>query len=188
MNDQNSENYGREHTEAMEQSFAAAVKAAEAVWKSDEAWDHVEELGTALSRHDDVGALYLKSLKLQHPRERREYLALRTVAYHNEWFGGDMETMHSALTSVLETTPEAQWAFEQLTDLLITAASWDRLFAVYDRAIATQQSEEDRDRLLEEAANVAKDIAGLPDRAIDYLVRLHSADPETPVGCSFSRG
>jgi tetratricopeptide (TPR) repeat protein len=162
----------------MDKSFAAAIRAVESAWDSDDAWDHLEEFAESLSRPEDVAKVYRSALEVSHTPELRDHLAERAVAFHEEWFGDDPALINEVLTQVIELDPEASWAFERLTEILTAAGLWDELFAAYDKALAAADSDSLRGRLLEEAANIARDIADQPDRALTYLMKLQTLDRE----------
>lgn len=161
----------------MSLSFEAAIEAAKASAGNDEAWDHVEALADRLERPDDVAQAYREALERDFDRERWGALARRAAAFFGEWYGDDPDTLHRLLARILERDPDAQWAFERLTDLLTTAARWDDLLGLFDRLLASTRDIERRKRLLDDAAHVAKDFAGRPARAIEYMLLELELDP-----------
>jgi hypothetical protein len=72
------------------------------------------------------------------------------------------------------------WAAERLTLLLSVSQRWEDLLAAYDRLLAQSKDGPRRRKLLEEAAGVAKDFLGSPDRAIAYLTELFRSKPGDP--------
>ncbi|MBW2528317.1 MAG: hypothetical protein JRI23_29340 [Deltaproteobacteria bacterium] len=161
----------------IDQSFAAALRAAEASPDSDSAWNHVEELADELQRTDDVAKLYRDVLEKSLEPDVRTQVAERATQFHDEWFGDSPETMTKLLSRIIELDPEADWAFERLTVMLTGAEQWDELLGVYDSALAATKDADKRRQLLDDAAQVAKDFADQPGRAADYLQQLVELDP-----------
>ncbi|MBW2276917.1 MAG: tetratricopeptide repeat protein, partial [Deltaproteobacteria bacterium] len=160
----------------LDKSFAAAIRAVESAWDSDDAWDHLEELAESLGRPEDVAKVYRDALEVSHPADLRDQIAERAVGFHEEWFGDDPALMNEVLGRVIELDPEAGWAFERLTEILTAAGQWDDLFDAYDKALAGSIGDDLRQQRLEEAANIARDIADQPDRALGYLLKLQALD------------
>ncbi|MDH5491237.1 MAG: tetratricopeptide repeat protein, partial [Myxococcales bacterium] len=112
------------------------------------------------------------------PRETSELLCERAVGFHEEWFGEDSPLLAEVLGLVLDLDPlENVWAFQRLTVVHTIAERWNELLALYDRTIASAKDDLRKESLLEEAAQTAKDFAGQPDRAIDYLRELVGMRP-----------
>lgn len=153
----------------MTQSFDAALHAAKHSAGDDETWDRLEALADRLQRPDDVAAAYREAIEQDLDRERWGALARRAAAYHAEWHGDDPEASPRLLARVLERDPEATWAFERLADLLTRDERWDELLGLYDRLLASTRDIPRRKQLLDDAAHVAKDFAGRPSRAIEYM-------------------
>ncbi|WP_146662116.1 tetratricopeptide repeat protein [Enhygromyxa salina] len=163
-------------TSKTEQSFAAAMRAAENAPDSDDAWDHLEELAESLQRPEDVAALYRDLLGRGLDRDITGPLAERAVNFHEEWFGEDPTVITELLTSIITRDPEATWAFDRLTVTLTAAEEWDQLLSVYDRTLAVTTDKSTRKRLLDDAAHVAKDFADQQERAADYMVKQLELD------------
>lgn len=161
----------------LEQSFTAALKAASSSPESEHAWSHVEELAAEMQRPDDVAALYREVLERSLPDEVRRQVAERAVGFHDEWFGDSRETMTKLLGRIIELDASAEWAFERLTVMLTRAEQWAELLSLYDRTLAATTDVDRRRRLLDDAAQVAKDFANQPERAADYLQQLVAIDP-----------
>jgi len=162
--------------DGLDKSFAAAIRAVESAWDSDDAWDHLEEFAESLGRPEDVAKVYRDALEVGHAPEVRDKIAERAVAFHEEWFGDDPALMNEVLGRVIEIDPEASWAFQRLTEILTASGQWDDLFDAYDKALTGSIGDDLRRQLLEEAANIARDIADQPDRALGYLLQLQAAD------------
>ena len=161
-----------------EAEFAAAVAAAEAEPADDERWDILEEISEELSRADTVGEVYRRVLAQDLPRELTESVGQRAVQFHEEWFAEDSPHLVEVLDRVLTLDPEADWALQRVTVVLTDAERWPELLAHYDRALAATRDEGRREQLLDEAAQLAKDFAGAPDRAIEYLTQLLELRPK----------
>jgi thioredoxin-like negative regulator of GroEL len=92
------------------------------------------------------------------------------------------------LLRALAIDPLAPWAFRRLTMLLTIERRWDELLAQYDLRIAATEDPAHRVDLLGEAAQVARDLAGRADRAIEYLGALVTLRPgDAPVTASLER-
>ncbi|MCB9597433.1 MAG: tetratricopeptide repeat protein [Sandaracinaceae bacterium] len=167
---------GAADSEALEQ-LAAALAAAEAEPHDEENWDLLEELAEQSQRPDDVGALYRKVLAKELGADLAETLGQRAAGFHEEWFPEDSPHLVDVLKRVLELTPEADWALQRLTVVMTVGERWAELLALYDRSLAAARDADRREQLLEEAAQLAKDFAGEPDRAIGYLQQLLELRP-----------
>jgi tetratricopeptide (TPR) repeat protein len=154
----------------VDRALATVVEAATELPLVDALWDRAEALARQLKRPDEVAALYQRVLGQS--LGQREGLALgeRAVAFYEEWFE-DSARVVTILERVLEIDPAAEWAFDRLKLLFDAAERWDDLFALFDRALPAATGSK-RVQLLEDAAQVAKDFAGRPDRAIGYFEQL----------------
>jgi tetratricopeptide (TPR) repeat protein len=161
----------------LEQAFAAAIRAVQSLPASDEAWAHLEELAERVERAGDAAAAYREALAQPLDRDLRKRLGQRALRFHEAWFGDDPEVIHALLLPFVDGLAENEWAFERLTRVLTLAERWDPLLDTYDRALARSQDGAQRQKLLDEAAHVAKDFAGQPERAIGYLEQLHLLEP-----------
>ncbi|MCX4241103.1 tetratricopeptide repeat protein [Paraliomyxa miuraensis] len=168
---------GSADSSGLEQSFAAALRAAKTAPDSEDAWDHLEELADKLQRPDEVAELYTSLLGGKLPAEQRTRLSKRAVKFHDEWFGDNPEAMNELLSKIIATDPEAEWAFERLTVVLTVAERWSDLLGLYDRTLETTREPDRRKKLLDDAAHVAKDFADAPERAVDYMQALLALDP-----------
>ncbi len=160
----------------VEQSFAAALRAAENAPDSDDAWDHLEELAESLQRPEAVAKLYRDLLSRSLSKDVLRPLAVRGVNFHEEWFGDEPDVTLALLTEIITRDPDATWAFDRLTVTLTAAEKWDQLLGVYDRTLAVTTDKEQRKQLLDDAARVAKDFADQPSRAADYMVKRLELD------------
>ena len=139
---------------------------------NEEHWDRLEELASTHDCPDVVITAYQKALQQELPASAIGMIGKRAMHFHEEWFGDDSAGLMQILARVLELDTSADWAFERLTVELTTAERWDDLLHAYDRSIAGVQDEERRIQLLEEASQVAKDVANIPKKAIEYLQQL----------------
>jgi tetratricopeptide (TPR) repeat protein len=156
-------------------ALATAVRAAREMPETRPLWDRAEDLARALSRPDEVAALYEEVLARSLGRELALAIGERAVQFYEEWFE-DPSRVVRVLERVLELDPAADWAFDRLKLLLDSAERWDDLFALYDRALDSATGKK-RVGLLEDAAQTAKDFADRPDRAIQYLEQLLEIRP-----------
>ncbi len=140
------------------------------------AWDALEELAASLQRPEDVAELYRQTLK-KADANVIAVLGPKALSFHEEWFGDTPEPIIELLESLLAIDPTLEWAAERLTLLLSVSQRWEQLLTVYDGLLAQVKEGPRRRKLLEEAAGVAKDFLGSPDRAIAYLSELFRTRP-----------
>jgi tetratricopeptide (TPR) repeat protein len=160
-------------------SLAAAIKAARAAPDSADAWQELEEAAAAEQRPDEVAALYRELLGDEDlSPERASMLGQRAVHFHEEWYGEGSAALAEVLARVLEIDPDSDWAFQRLTVVLTVGERWEELLALYDRTLAATRDTARRLKLLDEAANIAKDFMGQPDRAVGYLQQLLPLRPD----------
>ncbi len=151
-----------------------------------ELWDDAERLAADDQRPDDVTAIYAHVLAQPLPREVTLALCERAAAFLSEW--SEDAAVLDVLLRALELDPLATWAFRRLTMLLTIERRWDELLAQYDRRIAATQDPAHRMDLLGEGAQVARDLAGRADRAIEYLDALAKMRPgDAPIVASLER-
>ncbi len=106
-------------------------------------------------------------------------LAERVLRFHEEWFRDEAPEWLELIPLGLRLAPEPTEAVvARLTMGLTDAERWDELFALYDAASEALEDPEAKARLLEEAAQAAKDFAERPERAVDYYERLAALRPE----------
>ncbi|HZO13357.1 MAG TPA: tetratricopeptide repeat protein, partial [Polyangiaceae bacterium] len=158
-------------------AFAAAVAAVEQNPASDDAWDALEGLAETNNAPDEVARAYREALDRGVSREAAPHVADRAVRFYQEWFVDSPEALPNLLGSIVDRYPDLDWAFERLVVLHTSAARWEELLSLYDRTLAATRDEKKRQRLLDDAARLAKDFAGEPDRAVDYLQQLLALDP-----------
>ncbi|MFH1436734.1 MAG: hypothetical protein ABIJ56_13585, partial [Pseudomonadota bacterium] len=160
-----------------EKSFAAALKAVEASPDSEDAWNHVEDLNEKIQKPEEVAGLYRKTLDRKLARDVLETVAQRAVSFFEEWLGDDPAALSGLFSRIVEIDPEAEWVQERLTMIFTVAKMWDELLALYDKILAATKDAAKRERLLDEAAHVAKDFANKPALAADYLKQLLELKP-----------
>lgn len=165
---------------ATDGSFAAAWQAVFDAPADEAVWDALEAAAREESRPDDAARCYREVLARPLDPEAARIVAERAVAYHDEWIE-DEATTSALLDRVLEVVPDAQWAFDRVSLQLTARGQWNELIALYDRAIGRVVDPERRAALLEEAAHVAKDSAGKPELAVDYLTRVFNLKPRDVV-------
>jgi len=163
----------------LEQSFSAALKAAESSPTSDDAWDHLEDLADQLQRPEEVAELYRKVIGgSELSGADADTIAERAVQFHEEWFGDTPEVVDDLLLSIVNRDSEAQWAFERLTVRLTAGESWDKLLGAYDSLLAAVRDRDRKQQLLDDAAHIAKDFAHQGERAAGYMHRQLELDPD----------
>lgn len=162
--------------ESLDKSFEAAKKLLAKAWDSEEAWDHLEEFAEASGFDTQVAEVYTTALESSLPSELFELVAQRAVNFYDEWFGDTPAQLQSLLARIVELDSSANWAFNRLTEILSSLGEWDALFAAYDAALNNHVNIARKKELLEEAANIARDMADLPDKALMYLLALQRLD------------
>lgn len=167
-----------EQQSEMMRSFAAAQRAAEQAPGSEDAWDHLEDLADKLQKPGPVAQLYRDTLENKLAPDVFRTVAERAVQFHDEWFGDSPDKITGLLSRIIDLSPSSEWAFERLVVILTSAAQWDDLLSVYDRTLAATKDDETRKRLLNDAAQAAKDFADQPDRAADYQQQLLALEPD----------
>ncbi|MCG8556457.1 MAG: tetratricopeptide repeat protein [Proteobacteria bacterium] len=153
------------------------LEAARARPDDDEAWEQAEAWVERTQRPDDVSRLYRNVLGGELPSELASVVGQRAVRFHEAWYGGDSKKLPELLARVVELDPAADWAFQRLTMSHTAAERWTDLLELYDRVVESSAETSRRMQLLDEAAHIAKDFAGQPDRAIGYLEQLFRLDP-----------
>jgi tetratricopeptide (TPR) repeat protein len=141
-------------------------------------WDGLERVARDLGRLEEVPAAYRRVLvEKVTDAGLAESLGRRMVHFEEACA---MESAHSteALLKVLELAPGARWALDRVKLTLGAQARYDDLFAILDRAIEAAADDRARADLLSEAAFAARDLAGLPERAIVYLTGLFALRPD----------
>lgn len=136
-----------------------------------EAWEDLNEACREHDRPDEAAALYTETLENSMDPEALEDIGRLAADFCEEWYEDPGPTMEM-LSAVLALDSSQSWAFERLTVLLTVAANWDALLKAYDTALAATEDDERKQLLLEEAAKVARDFAGKPQRGSDYLKDL----------------
>jgi len=157
-------------------SMTEALAAVEEDPGDEARWDALEDLVEAAQRPDVVESLYGRLLAGARDRSVAELLGPRAVRFHDEW-SGEPETLERLLRLVLRIDVGIGWAFERMTMTLTMGERWGELLALYDQALLATSDLLRRREILDEAAHVAKDFAGQPDRAIDYLWQLLQLRP-----------
>lgn len=164
--------------EAVRNEFDTAAQAVRTTPDDLDSWDTIESLTETLNCPDEVAALYKEVLAKDLPGETATELGERAAGFFEEWFGDDPTAVRDVLLRVLDLDPRADWAFQRLTEVFTVTESWDELLALYDRALKATRDDDRRIQLLDEAAQVAKDIANQPDKAISYLQMLVPLKPD----------
>ena len=171
-----------------QQELQSAIEAVKQTPDDDSHWDRVEALIDAAQRPSDVSALFRDVLNRDLSAELASDIGKRAVRFYETWYGEDSVALPDTLERVLEMDPHAEWAFERLTVAYTVAEKWEPLLAAYDRAIKLVDQTVRKMKLLEEAAQVAKDFAGRPDRAAEFMKQLLALDPANAnLAASFER-
>ncbi len=152
--------------------LVAAIDAAKSTPEDFAAWDAVESLAGDLDAPDPVAEAYREAIGGDLDHDTVLELGLRAAQFHEEWYADDPSGLIAVLSRMLQVDPESVEAFQRLTVVLTVAERWDDLLSLYDDTIDAVSDAERKQRLLDEAAQVAKDVAGRPEKAIGYLQRL----------------
>ena len=163
---------------ADQNDLEAAVAAASNEPENQDLWDDLEAIAGELDRPDEVAALYREVLRRELAGEIFDDLGDRAAQFHEEWYAEDPSGLIDVLTRILEVNPRSASAFQRLTVVYTVGERWDELLAVYDRAIDSAGDPARLIRLLDEAAQVAKDVANRTDAAISYLQTLLPLTPD----------
>lgn len=137
------------------------------------AWEEAEGLAADLDKPDEIVALFNEVLAGKLEPEVAEMIGERAGGFCDEWFGDDPKVLEKILGRVLELAPASESALQRLSVLYTVAERWDDAFTLYDGAIdAAKKDKSRRTRLLREAAQLAKDVANQPEKAIAYYQLL----------------
>lgn len=153
--------------------LTAAIEAAASAINDEALWDEAESLAADLDSPDGVAAAYRDVLGGTISAEDAKVIGQRAASFHEEWFGQDAPELAQLLRRVLEIAPKSDWAFQRLSVSLTVTEKWDELLSLYDDTLASATKTRQQ-KLLDEAYQIAKDLAGNPTKAIEYLRRLYA--------------
>ncbi|HWU87354.1 MAG TPA: hypothetical protein VN253_08765, partial [Kofleriaceae bacterium] len=142
------------------------------------AWEEVESLAAELDRPDDVVTLYRDTLRDDIEPQVAEMIGERAGGFCDEWFGEDPTVLEKILVRVTTLAPASDSALQRLSVIYTVAERWADALSLYDRAIEATRDKGRRVRLLREAAQLAKDVANQPDKAIRYYQALLPLTPD----------
>jgi len=142
------------------------------------AWEEVEALAADLDRPDDIVALYNETLGAAVEPQIAEMIGERAGGFCDEWFGDDPSILEKILVRVTALAPASDTALQRLSVIYTVAERWTDALGLYDRAVDATKDRARRVRLLREAAQIAKDVANQPDKAIGYYQLLLPLTPE----------
>jgi lipopolysaccharide biosynthesis regulator YciM len=142
------------------------------------AWEQVEALAADLDRPDDIVSLYTETLGNAVEPQVAEMIGERAGGFCDEWFGDDPEVLEKILVRVTVLAPASDTALQRLSVIYTVAERWGEALGLYDRAVESTKDRARRVRLLREAAQLAKDVANQPDKAIGYYQRLLPLTPD----------
>jgi tetratricopeptide (TPR) repeat protein len=165
-------------SDTVDPALADAIAEVEKTPDDGEAWDALEQLADDLQQPDPVMTAYRQVLDGGLSRKVAPQVADRAVKFCQAWYIDTPEAMPELLGAIVEKYPAIGWAFERLVVHYTSAAKWEELLALYDRALSATRSEKKRTKLLHEASDLAKDFADQPDRAADYLQQLLRLEPD----------
>ncbi|HVK82924.1 MAG TPA: hypothetical protein VM513_02400, partial [Kofleriaceae bacterium] len=142
------------------------------------AWEEVEGLAADLEKPDDVVLLYSEALSSSLEPEVAEMIGERAGSFCDEWFGDDPSVLEKILVRVTSLAPSSDTALQRLSVIYTVAERWNDALGLYDRAVEVTKEPGRRTRLLREAAQLAKDVANRPDKAIAYYQQLLPLAPD----------
>jgi len=142
------------------------------------AWEQVEALAADLDRPDDIVGLYNQTLGTEVEPQVAEMIGERAGGFCDEWFGDDPSILEKILVRVTTLAPASDSALQRLSVIYTVAERWTDALGLYDRAVDATKDRARRVRLLREAAQLAKDVANQPDKAIGYYQLLLPLTPE----------
>ena len=150
------------------------------------AWEEVEALAADLDKPDEIVALYNETLGGEIEPQVAEMIGERAGSFCDEWFGDDPTVLEKILIRVTALAPTSDTALQRLSVHLHRRRALDRRArrSTTARSSATKDKPR-RIRLLREAAQLAKDVANQPDKAIGYYQQLL---PLTPDDAQVSQG
>lgn len=165
-------------SDTVDPGLAEAIARIEKAPENEEAWDAVEQLADDVQQPDPVFAAYRETLDKGLSRKVAPLIAERAVNFCQAWYIDTPEAMPDLLSRIVTKYPAIDWAFERLVVHYTSAAQWEDLLSLYDKALSATRSEKKRLKLLHEASDLAKDFADQPDRAADYLQQLIRLEPD----------
>lgn len=142
------------------------------------AWEEVEGLAADLDKPDEIVALYNETLAKSPEPSVAEMIGERAGGFCDEWFGDDPTVLEKILVRVTALAPSSDTALQRLSVIYTVAERWADALGLYDRAVASTKDKARRVRLLREAAQLAKDVANQPDKAIGYYQLLLPLTPD----------
>ena len=166
--------------DAPDRALAIALRAVGEYPAEEALWDRAERLAREAKQPERVAMAYRQTLGSASTRLSPEVamaIGQRGVDFQEEWFD-DQDAVAHMLKLVVDVAPSATWAFERLKLVYNAGERWPDLFALYDRVIEGTADREEKMQIVDDAAQVAKDLAGDHDRAIGYLEQLHALDPK----------
>ncbi|WP_438023835.1 tetratricopeptide repeat protein [Sorangium sp. So ce233] len=139
-------------------------------------WERLEDLGRRAKQPERVAAAYAAALDgagagAALAPDVIEEIGRRGVEHHEEWFDAP-EAALALLRRLVELVPGSLWGFERLKLAYNAAERWEDLFALYDAMLERTPAADERIFLLEDAAAVARDLAGDGERTMRYLELL----------------
>ncbi len=142
------------------------------------AWEQVEGLAADLDKPDEVVTLYNETLGSAVEPQVAEMIGERAGGFCDEWFGDDPVVLEKILNRVIKLAPASDSALQRLSVIYTVAERWTDALGLYDRAVDATKDKSRRVRLLREAAQLAKDVANQPDKAISYYQALLPLTPD----------
>ncbi|MBA2544579.1 MAG: hypothetical protein H0V17_33360, partial [Deltaproteobacteria bacterium] len=142
------------------------------------AWEEVEGLAADLDKPDEIVTLYTETLGGNVEPQVAEMIGERAGGFCDEWFGDDPLILEKILQRVIKLAPASDSALQRLSVIYTVGERWGDALGLYDRAVDATKDKSRRVRLLREAAQLAKDVANQPDKAIGYYQALLPLTPD----------
>ena len=93
-------------------------------------------------------------------------IGARAGSFCDEWFGDDPAVLEKILVRVMKLSPSSESALQRLSVIYTVGERWNDALSLYDSAVGATKDKPSRVKLLREAAQLAKDVANQPDKAI----------------------
>ena len=154
-----------EHLESFENALDKALSNS----SEPDCWNECDELAFTIDAPSDLLKIYHSRLNDDVTVEKAIFIGQQIDRFHEEWMGEDADRHIESLQNIYSLSSCHDWAFQRLTVVLTIAEKWNDLFAVYDIQVQHKTIKQDKSDLLEEAFQLAKDLANDRVKAADYL-------------------
>lgn len=140
-------------------------------------WDRAGPLAGQAGRPTDLAEAYKHALRSTLSDDASLELSRRAAELH-EAVLNDPQGSTPYLENVLRLTPDDEFAFARLKEILTAGERWRELEKLYDSEVERLDSEERKVEMLAEMALLTEDIIGDATRAIGFQRRILELDSE----------